>query len=132
MKVFVAGATGAIGRQLAPMLVKRGHEVVATTRTPEKAAALRAMGAEPVVADALDREAVVDAVVRAAPEAVVHQATALTGVFNLKHFLRSSSRRTGSGRSGPITSWRGPGRPPPVGSSPRATLAGPTRAKVRP
>lgn len=89
MKVFVAGATGAIGRQLVPMLVGRGHEVVASTRTPEKVAALRAMGAEPVVADALDREAVVDAVVRAAPEAVVYQATALTGVFNLKHFSRT-------------------------------------------
>jgi nucleoside-diphosphate-sugar epimerase len=89
MKVFVAGATGAIGRQLIPMLVQRGHEVAATTRTPEKAAALRTMGAEPVVADALDREAIVDAVVRAAPEAVVHQATALTGVFNLKHFSRT-------------------------------------------
>ena len=89
MKVFIAGATGAIGHQLVPMLVEKGHEVVATTRTPEKAAALRAMGAEPVVVDALDREAVVDAVVRAAPEAVVHQATALTGVFNLKHFSRT-------------------------------------------
>jgi uncharacterized protein YbjT (DUF2867 family) len=80
MKVFVAGATGAIGRQLVPMLVERGHDVVATTRSPEKAGALRAMGSEPVIADALDREGIVDAVVRAAPEAVVHQATALTGV----------------------------------------------------
>jgi nucleoside-diphosphate-sugar epimerase len=89
MKVFVAGATGAIGRQLVPMLAGNGHEVVAMTRTPEKAGPLRAIGAEPVVADALDREAVVDAIVRAEPEAVVHQATALTGVFNLKHFSRT-------------------------------------------
>ena len=89
MKVFVTGATGAIGSQLAPMLVENGHEVVAMTRTPEKARLLLAFGAEPVVADALDREAVREAVVRAKPEAVVHQATALTGVFNLKHFART-------------------------------------------
>src|SRR5919106_1549717 len=89
MKVFVAGATGAIGRYLIPMLVERGHGVVASTRTSEKARALRATGAEPIVVDVLDREAVVDAVVRAAPEAVVHQATALAGVFNLKHFSRT-------------------------------------------
>jgi nucleoside-diphosphate-sugar epimerase len=89
MKVFVVGATGAIGSQLVPMLVENGHEIVATTRTPEKAGLLRALGAEPVVADALDREAVLEAVVRAEPEAVVHQATALSGVFNLKHFSRT-------------------------------------------
>jgi nucleoside-diphosphate-sugar epimerase len=89
MKVFVAGATGAIGRQLVPLLVARGHEVVATTRSPEKTSAVRAMGAEPVVLDALDRGAVLDAVNRAKPEAVVHQATALTGAFSLKHFSRT-------------------------------------------
>lgn len=89
MKVFVAGATGAIGRQLVPLLVSRGHEVVGTTRSPEKTSDVRAMGAEPVVMDALDREAVLNAVSRARPEAVVHQATALTGVFNLKRFSRT-------------------------------------------
>jgi nucleoside-diphosphate-sugar epimerase len=89
MKVFVAGATGAIGSQLVSMLLGNGHEVVAMTRTPEKAGALRALGAEPVLADALDREAVLEAVVRTEPEAVVHQATALSGVFNLKHFSRT-------------------------------------------
>jgi 2-alkyl-3-oxoalkanoate reductase len=86
MKIFVTGGTGAIGRQLVPLLVARGHEVVATTRSPEKTSAVRAMGAEPVVLDALDRGTVRDAVTRARPEAVVHQATALTGVFSLKHF----------------------------------------------
>jgi nucleoside-diphosphate-sugar epimerase len=89
MKVFVVGATGAIGSQLVPSLVARGHEVVATTRSPEKTGAVRAMGAEPVVMDALDREALLDAVTRARPEAMVHQATALTGVFSLKHFSRT-------------------------------------------
>lgn len=86
MKVFITGATGAIGRQLVPALVHGGHEVVATTRSPEKAASLRAMGAESVVADALDREAVLDAVAGAAPDAIVHQATALSGHVDLKHF----------------------------------------------
>ncbi|MGH2641382.1 MAG: NAD-dependent epimerase/dehydratase family protein [Actinomycetota bacterium] len=89
MKVFVAGATGAIGRELVPMLVARGHEVVGTTRSPEKVADIRAMGAEPRVMDALDREAVLRAVTDARPDAVVHQATALSGVFNLKHFSRT-------------------------------------------
>ncbi|MCD6021414.1 MAG: NAD-dependent epimerase/dehydratase [Actinomycetia bacterium] len=89
MKVFLVGATGAIGRELVPLLVARGHEVVATTRSQEKTSAVGAMGAEPVVLDALDRETVLDAVTRARPEAIVHQATALTGVFNLKHFSRT-------------------------------------------
>jgi 2-alkyl-3-oxoalkanoate reductase len=89
MKVFVVGATGAIGSQLVPLLVARGHEVVATTRSPEKTSAVRAMGAAPVVMDALDREAVLNAVTGAKPEALVHQATALTGVFSLKHFSRT-------------------------------------------
>lgn len=89
MKVFVAGATGAIGRELVPLLVARGHEVVATTRSPEKTSTVRAMGAKPVVMDALDREAVLNAVTGARPEALVHQATALTGVFSLKHFSRT-------------------------------------------
>lgn len=89
MKVFVVGATGAIGRELVPLLVARGHEVVATTRSPAKTSVVRAMGAEPMVMDALDREAALHAVDRARPEAIVHQATALTGVFNLKHFSRT-------------------------------------------
>ena len=67
MKVFAAGATGAMGRRLVPQLVTMGYEVVAMTRSEQKAGPLRAMGAEPVVADALDRDAVVEAVRRAAP-----------------------------------------------------------------
>ena len=86
MRVFVAGATGAIGRRLVPVLVDRGHEVAAMTRSPEKAAAVRALGAEPIVADALDRARTVDAVVRAAPEVVVHQLTALATMRSLRKF----------------------------------------------
>ena len=72
MKVFVAGATGAIGKQLVPRLLAAGHEVTALTRSPDKAEALLAAGVEPVVADALDRDAIVAAVARAQPEVVVH------------------------------------------------------------
>ena len=68
MRVFVAGATGALGRHLVPMLVAAGHEVTATTRTPSKLAQLREAGAEPVVVDGLDREAVIAAVRAAGPE----------------------------------------------------------------
>jgi nucleoside-diphosphate-sugar epimerase len=78
MRVFVAGATGAIGGALVPQLVERGHEVTALTRSARKADALRHAGATPaVVADALDAEAVHAAVAAAEPDAVVHQLTAL-------------------------------------------------------
>jgi nucleoside-diphosphate-sugar epimerase len=84
MRVFVAGATGALGRHLVPMLVAAGHEVTATTRTPGKLAQLREAGAEPVVVDGLDREAVMAAVRAAAPEVIVHQMTALAGMRSLR------------------------------------------------
>ena len=88
MRVFLAGATGAIGRPLLPMLVADGHEVVAMTRSARKADQLRAGGAAPAVADGLDRRAVVEAVVEAKPEVVIHQLTALTGFRSLKHWDR--------------------------------------------
>ena len=84
MRVFVAGATGALGRHLVPGLVAAGHEVTATTRTPGKVAQLREAGAEPVVVDGLDREAVIAAVLAAAPEVIVHQMTALAGMRSLR------------------------------------------------
>jgi 2-alkyl-3-oxoalkanoate reductase len=77
MKVFVAGASGAIGKQLVPMLVARGHQVTGMTRTPAKADLIRSLRARPVVADALDPEAVAQAVAEAEPEVVVHQLTAI-------------------------------------------------------
>jgi nucleoside-diphosphate-sugar epimerase len=85
MRVFVAGATGALGTQLVPQLVASGHEVVGMTRTPSKQQALRAMGARPVVADALDPDAVARAVAEAEPEVIVHQLTALSGPLDLRH-----------------------------------------------
>jgi nucleoside-diphosphate-sugar epimerase len=84
MRVFVAGATGALGRHLVPMLIAAGHEVTATTRTPSKLAQLREAGAEPVVVDGLDREAVIAAVRAAGPEVIVHQMTALAGMRSLR------------------------------------------------
>jgi 2-alkyl-3-oxoalkanoate reductase len=89
MKVFVAGATGAIGTRLVPQLVERGHEVVGTSRSAEKAERLRRLGAEPVVLDVLDASDVGEAVSAARPDAIVHQATALAGLDDLKHFDRS-------------------------------------------
>jgi uncharacterized protein YbjT (DUF2867 family) len=67
MRVFVAGATGAVGRPLIPRLLAAGHQVTATTRTPAKAGELRAIGAEVVVADGLDARAMSEAVVQAEP-----------------------------------------------------------------
>ncbi len=88
MKVFVAGATGAIGRRLVPVLVGAGHRVTGMTRTPSKAGMLRAMGAHPVLADALDREAVLSAVRDSAPEVVVHELTAIPVRLNIRKFDR--------------------------------------------
>ena len=84
MKVFVAGATGALGRQLVPQLVARGHEVVGMTRTESKQDLLRSLGARPVVADALDPDAVAQGVASAEPEVIVHQLTALSGKVSLR------------------------------------------------
>jgi nucleoside-diphosphate-sugar epimerase len=89
MRVFVTGATGAIGTRLVPQLKERGHEVIGTTRSPEKAERLHEAGAEPVVLDVLDRDAVREAVARAQPDAIVHEATALAGMTDLKHFDQS-------------------------------------------
>jgi 2-alkyl-3-oxoalkanoate reductase len=89
MRVFVAGATGAIGARLVPQLVERGHDVIGTTRSPERADRLGALGAEPVVLDVLDREAVRTAIGATRPEAIVHQATALSGLSDFKHFDRT-------------------------------------------
>ncbi len=87
MRVFVAGATGAIGKQLVPRLVEAGHEVHGMTRSESKQAMLYELGAVPVVADALDPDQVAEAVGRARPDVIVHQLTAI-GAVDMRHFDR--------------------------------------------
>src|SRR5687767_15100757 len=88
MKVFVAGATGVLGRELVPQLVMQGHEVVGMTRTASKQDLVRSLGARPVVADALDPDAVAQAVASAEPEVIVHQLTALSGPMSMREARR--------------------------------------------
>ena len=108
MRIYIAGATGALGRHLVPLLVARGHEVVGTTRTPAKADLLRALGARPAVVDALDADAVGRSVAEAEPEVLVHQLTALSGEIDMRHIDRGFA----GVRVVPTTSW------------PRATSSG--------
>jgi 2-alkyl-3-oxoalkanoate reductase len=89
MRIFVAGATGSVGRRLVPRLVRAGHAVVGLTRTPAKAASLRDLGAEPAVADALDERTLRAAVAAARPDVIVHELTDLTGASDLRKFDRT-------------------------------------------
>jgi nucleoside-diphosphate-sugar epimerase len=88
MRVFVAGATGAIGKQLVPRLVAAGHEVHGMTRSESKQAMLYELGAVPVVADALDPDQVAEAVGKAKPDVIVHQLTAI-GAVDMRHMERA-------------------------------------------
>lgn len=88
MQIFLAGASGALGVRLAPMLVSAGHHVVGMTRTAAKAEKLRALGIEPVVADGLDAGAVMKAVLQARPDVVVHEMTSLKMTRGLRNFDR--------------------------------------------
>src|SRR5579875_2138734 len=87
MRVFVAGATGAMGRQLVPKLIAAGHDVIGTTRSAAKRARLQELGATAVLVDALDPDQVGRAVAQAEPEVIVHQLTAI-GAADLRHFDR--------------------------------------------
>ena len=89
MKILVAGATGALGKQLVPKLVARGHEVVGTTRSESKREAIFELGATPAVVDALDAEQVARVVAEAEPDVIVHELTALSVDFDLRHFERT-------------------------------------------
>ena len=89
MRILVAGATGAIGRALLPRLVNAGHSVVGTTRTANKTAYIRQVGAEAFVVDGLDREAVGQAVRSASPDVIVHEMTDLKGASDLRYFDRA-------------------------------------------
>src|SRR5918999_1840940 len=87
MRILVAGATGALGAQLVPRLVAAGHDVTGMTRGRQDE--VRRLGARPVVADALDPEAVGRAVGTARPDVIVHQLTALSGALDLRQFERA-------------------------------------------
>jgi nucleoside-diphosphate-sugar epimerase len=102
MRIFLAGATGAIGRRIVPLLLAEGHQVTGMTRSPERARELEAAGAQSAVADALDRAAVSAAVTQARPEVVIHQLTAIPALidprtierdFALTNRLRSEGTR---------------------------------------
>jgi 2-alkyl-3-oxoalkanoate reductase len=100
MRIFVVGASGAIGTRLVPQLIDRGHEVIGTARSPDKTERLRALGAVPVVLDALDAPAVREAVVAAEPEAIVNQATALADVRFSRNLDRSFAQTNRLRREG--------------------------------
>lgn len=86
MRVFVAGATGAIGQRLVPMLTAAGHDVTATTRSPGKTGLIRQLGATPVVVDGLDAGGVLAAVGQAGPEVIIHEMTGLSSMRDLRKF----------------------------------------------
>ncbi len=92
MNVFVAGGTGAIGKQLIPQLVDARHEVVATTRSAGGAEVVQELGAEPAIVDGLDERGMVEAVKQARPEVVIHEMTALAGMADLRHFDRTFAK----------------------------------------
>jgi nucleoside-diphosphate-sugar epimerase len=100
MRVFVVGASGAIGARLVPQLVDRGHEVIGTFRSHGKAELLRALGADPIQLDLLDRGAVRKAVFDTAPDALVHQATALADVRFSRNMDRSFAQTNRLRREG--------------------------------
>jgi nucleoside-diphosphate-sugar epimerase len=89
MKVLVAGATGALGKQLVPRLIADGHDVTGITRSGRKLELLRDMGARGIVADVLDPDAAARAVAEAEPEVIIHQLTALNRSFDVRHFDRT-------------------------------------------
>ena len=130
---FVAGATGAIGQRLVPLLIDSGHEVMGTTRTPSKVDGLRLAGATAVVLDGREGAAVRQAVLDAEPEVVVHQMTALSGDLDFRHFADSfaETNRLRTETTDQLDRGRGRSRSPDA-SSPRASPVGPaSRAEDR-
>src|SRR5215470_9817364 len=92
VRVFVAGGTGVIGRRLVPQLVARGHKVTVTTTSAAKLGMVAEMGADGIVMDGLDAVSVGEAVARAAPDAIVHQMTALSAAHAGKPNLKNPER----------------------------------------
>lgn len=94
MKIFVAGATGAIGRPLLNQLLARGHNVVALTRSPERAEALVAQGIEPAIADVFNADSIKAAIIRAQPEVVIEQLTALPKTYTRESMSAAAAFNT--------------------------------------
>ena len=139
MRVFVAGATGAIGTRLVPQLVQNGHDVIGTSRTPAKGNRLAELGAQPVALDLLDPAAVLDAVAAAQPDAIVHQATALAGALDFRHFDESfaaTNRLRTEGTDALLAAARKLGVPRFVAQSfagwPYARIGGPVKTEEDP
>ncbi|ADI08558.1 dTDP-glucose 4,6-dehydratase [Streptomyces bingchenggensis BCW-1] len=139
MRIFVAGATGAVGRRLVPLLVAAGHEVTGGTRTPQGAERLRAQGASAVRVDVFDADSVHRAVAAAAPEAVVHQLTdlahgdrAANGRIRragTRHLVDAAKRAGVTRIVAQSISWAyAPGDAPADESTPLDTAAEPPRA----
>jgi hypothetical protein len=130
MRVFVAGASGAIGTRLVPQLIDRGHEVIGTSRSPGNTERVRALGAEPIALDLLDPRAARKAVLETEPDAIVHQATALADVRVSKHLDRSfaeTNRLRGEGTDALLAAARERACP---ASSPRASPTSATHARA--
>jgi nucleoside-diphosphate-sugar epimerase len=100
MRIFIAGASGAIGRRLTPLLVLVGHEVTAMTRSPGKAGTLEAMCARPVVVDVFDAEALTGAVTAARPDVVIHQLTDLPSAPGTPGYVEGQERNNRLRRDG--------------------------------
>jgi len=94
VRVYLAGAAGAVGRRLVPLLLADGHEVTGTTRRPERAEELRALGVDPALVDVYDAEALRDTVAAARPEVVIHQLTDLPQAFDPATFQAALERNT--------------------------------------
>jgi nucleoside-diphosphate-sugar epimerase len=139
MRIFVAGATGAVGKRLVPLLTANGHEVVGTTRSADRTRAIEAMGAEPAIVDVLDREAVTAAVRRAEPEVVVHEATAIGSLRNMRNVDRvfeATNRLRTEGTDHLLEAARAAGAPRLVAQSyagwPYARTGGPVKTEEDP
>ena len=103
MRILVAGATGAIGRNLLPRLVAAGHQVLGTTRTEAKAPLIRQLGCEALIADGLDAGAIQRAVQSARPDVIVHEMTDLKGASDLRHSTAPLRSANGCAPRGRIT-----------------------------
>ena len=139
MRVFVAGASGAVGSRLVRLLTSAGHSVVGLTHIPDKAVAIRAAGAEAAIADALNRAAVVEAVATAKPDVIVHEMTSLSAANDLRKFDQSfvlTNRLRTEGLVNLVAAAKQAGTPRIVAQSfcgwPYARIGGPVKSENYP